>query len=70
MDSGVSVSIIHDSFVRTNQFYTRKMFANKRFTLDGSFLTSCKTEVKIKVPEVNFMARISNSNYNVIFGQN
>ena len=43
----------------------------------GSFSTSCETEVKIKLPELNFTAHMfapfhvtsQKSNYNVIFGQ-
>ena len=43
----------------------------------GSFSTSCKAEVKMKLPELNFTAHIiapihitsQKSNYNVIFDQ-
>ena len=76
MDSGAIASIIHDSFVRTNKFNTRKTSANKWTTMAGSFLTLCKAEVKIEFPKLNVMAHIfaqfhitsQKSNYNVIFG--
>ena len=78
MDSGASASIIHYSFVCRNKFNTRKISANKWSTMVGSYLTSCKAEVKLKLPELNSTAHIfapfhvtsQNSNYNVIFGQN
>ena len=79
MDSGASASIIHDSFVRTNKFHTRKTFANKWFTIGGSFSTLWKAEVKIKPPELNLTVHIfapfhvtsqkSTSNCDVIFGR-
>ena len=77
MDSGASASIIHDSFVQTTKFNTRKPSANNWSTIVGSFLTSYKAEVKVKLPELNFTAPIfapfhvtsQNSNYNVIFGR-
>ena len=37
MDSGVIVSIIQDSFVRTDKFNTRNTSANKWSTMAGSF---------------------------------
>ena len=66
MDSGASASIIHDSFVRTNKFNTRKTSANKWSTMAGSFS-----------PDLNFTAHIiapfhitsQKSNYDAIFGQ-
>ena len=61
MDSSTSASIIHDSFVRTNKFNTRKTAANEWSIIAGSYLTSCKAEVKIKLPELNFTAHISAS---------
>ena len=77
MDSGASASIIHDSFVRTNKFNTRKTSANKWSTMAGSFLTSYEVEVKLKLPELNFTAHIiapfhvtsQISNYDAIFGR-
>ena len=77
MDSGASALIIHDQFVRTNKFKTRKTSANKWSTMAGSFSTSCKNEVKLKLPELNFTAHIfvpfhvtsQKSNYDVILGQ-
>ena len=77
LDSGVSVSIIHDSIVRTNKFNTRKTSASKWSMMAGSFSTSCEAEVKIKLPELNFTAHFfapfhvtsQKSNYDVIFGQ-
>ena len=77
MDSGASASIIHDSFVRTNKFNTRKTSANKWSTMAGSFSTSCEVEVKLKLPELNVTAHIfapfhvtsQKSNYDVIFGR-
>ena len=76
IDSGASASIIHDSFVRKNEFTTRKTSANKWSTTTESFLTLCEAEVKTKLPELNFTAHIfapfhvtsQKSNYNVIFG--
>ena len=50
MDSGVSASIIHDLFVCANKFNTRKTSANKWSTMAASFSTSCKVEVKLKIP--------------------
>ena len=75
MDSGASISIIHDSFICTNKFNTRKTSANKWSTMAGSFSTLCKVEVKLKLPELNFTAHIfapfhvtsQKSNYDVIF---
>ena len=58
MDSGTIASIIHDSFVRTNEFNTRKNSTNKCSTMARSFLTSCEPEVKIKLLELNFTAHI------------
>ena len=58
MDSGTSASIIHDPFVPTNKLYTRKTSANKWSTMTGSLLMTCKAEVKIKLPELNFTAHI------------
>ena len=58
MDSGASASIIHDSFVRTNKFNTRKTSANKWSTMAGSFSTSYEVEVKLKLPELNVTAHI------------
>ena len=77
MDSGASASIIHDPFVLTNKFNTRKTSATKWSTVAGSFSTSCKAEVKIKLPELNITAHIfapfhvssQKSNYDVIFGR-
>ena len=77
MDSGASASIIHDSFVRTNKFNTRKTSANKWSTMAGSFSTSYEVEVKLKLPELNFTAHIiapfhvtsQKSNYDAIFGR-
>ena len=77
MDSGESASIIHDSFVLTNKFNTRKTSANKCYTMAGSFSMLCKAEVKLKLPELNFTSHIfalfhvssQKSNYSVIFGQ-
>ena len=77
IDSGASASIIHNLFVHTIKFKTRKTSTNKWSMLTRSFLRSCKAEVKIKLPELNFTAHIfapfhvtsQKSNYNVIFGQ-
>ena len=77
MDSGTSASIIHELFVRTNKFNTRKSSVNTWSTMAGSFSTSCKAEVKIKLPELKFMAHIfapfhvssQKNNYNVTFGR-
>ena len=75
MDSGASASIIYDSYVHVNKLNTRKSFANKWFMMAGFlFLTLCKAEVKIKLPELKFTAHIfapfhvtsQKSNYNVI----
>ena len=40
IDSSASVSIIHDSFLRTNIFNPRKTSANKWSTMAGSFMKS------------------------------
>ena len=56
--SGASALIIHNSFVRTNKFNTRKSFENKWFTMTALFLMLCKAEVKIKLPEFYFTAHI------------
>ena len=77
MDSGASASIIHDSFVRTNKFNTRKTSANKWSTMAALFLTWYEAEVKVKLPELNFTGHIfapfhitsQKSNYNVNFGR-
>ena len=77
MYSGASALIIHDSFVRTDKFNMKKTSANKWSKMDESFLTSCKAEVKIKLPELNVTAHIfalfhvtsQRSNYSVIFDQ-
>ena len=69
MDSSVSAFTIHDSFVRTNEFDTRKTTSNKWSLMAESCLTSYKAEVKIKLPQVNVTARILTSKYNVIFGR-
>ena len=47
MDSSASASIIHDSFVPTNKFNTRKTSTYKLSTMAGSFPLSCEVEVKI-----------------------
>ena len=75
MDSGASVSIIHDLYVSTKKFHTRKTSANKWSMMAGSFSMSCKAEVKIKLAELNFTAHTfapfhttsQKSNYDVIF---
>ena len=77
MDNSASASIIYDSLVRTNNFNTRKTSANECSTMAGSVLTSCKAEVKSKLPELNVTAYIlvplhitsQKRNYNVIFGK-
>ena len=77
MDSGASASINHNLFLCTNKFNTRKTSANKWFMIAGSFPTSCKAEVNIILPELNFMTHIfapfhvisKKSNCNVPFGQ-
>ena len=68
MDCIASASIIHNLFVRTNKFNTRKTPANK--------WSMCEAEVKIKLPELNtahifgpFHVTSQKSNYHVIFGQ-
>ena len=58
MDSGESASIIYNSFVHTNKFTTSKTSVNKWSMMNGSFSTSRKAEVKIKLPELNVMAHI------------
>ena len=77
MVSSVSASNIHNRFVHTNNFNTRKNSANKWSKMAKSFMTLCKAKVKIKHPELNVMAHIftpfhitsQKSNYNVIFGR-
>ena len=77
IDSGASASIVHNPFVHTNKFNTRKTSADKWSTMAELFLTSCETELKIKLTELNFTAHIfapfhitnQKSNYNVIFGK-
>ena len=77
MDSGASTSVIHDSFVRTNKFSTRKNTANQWSMMASSFLTLCKAEVK-KSNQIDVTPHIitpfhvtsQNSNYDEIFGQN
>ena len=74
MDSDASTLMILDSFAGTNKFNTRKTFANKWSTMAETFSTSCKTEVKLKLPELNVTAHIfalfhvtsHNNNFNVI----
>ena len=58
MDNGASASIIHNSFVQTNKYNTRKTNKNKWFTVAGSFSMPCHAEVKIKLPKLNFTALI------------
>ena len=77
IDSGASALIIHNSFVRTNQFNTRNTSANKWSMMGGSISTSYKAEVKIKLPELNFTAHIfallkvpsQKSTYNLILAK-
>ena len=77
MDSGASTSIIHKSYVNKNNFITRRISANKLFTLAGSFSTSHEAEITLKIPELNVTAHISESlqvtteksNYDVFFGR-
>ena len=77
MDSGTTASIIHDSFMHTNKFNTRKTCTNKWPMMAVSLSMSCEVEVKNKLPELNFSAHIftpfhatsQKSNYNVIFGR-
>ena len=77
MDSDANASIIHDLFVHTNKRTTRNAPANKWSTMAGSYLTSCKAEVKIELSKSNFTAHIfapfyvtsPKSNYNVMFGR-
>ena len=56
--SGASASIIHDSFVRNNKFNTKKISMSKWPSIAGSFLTSCKAEIKIELLILNFTAHI------------
>ena len=56
MDSGASASIIHESYVSK---ITRKTSMNKWFTIAGSFSTSSKTGITLKIPELNVTAHIS-----------
>ena len=77
MDIGASASIIHDLFIRTNQFNTRITSSNKWSKMARSISTLCKAEVKINLPKLKFTAHIfapfhvnsQKSNYVVIFGQ-
>ena len=74
MDNCTSASIIHES---QKNFITRKTSANKWSTMAGSFSTSHKAEITLKMPELNVTAHISapfqvttkKSNYDVIFGR-
>ena len=77
MDSGASALIIQESYVSKNNIITSKLSANKWSTMAGSFSTSRKAEITLKIPELNVTARTSapfhmttkKSNYDVIFGR-
>ena len=58
MDSGTSVSIIHESHVCINNFNTRETSANEWSMIAESFLLSCETEVGIKLSELHVTAHI------------
>ena len=57
-DFGASALIIHESFVCTNKFNTRKNPANKWSTITGSISTLCKAELKIKLSKLNATVHI------------
>ena len=59
MDSGASVSIIHESYVNKNNFITMETFANKQSRIAESFSTSRKAEITLKMPKHNVTAHIS-----------
>ena len=77
LDSGASASIIHQSYVRKNNYDFRKTSANAWTTMAGSFSTSYETTINLTLPELNPTAHISakmhmtenKSNYDVIFGR-
>ena len=58
MDNGTSTSIMHNLFAHSNEFHTRKAPADKWSKMAGSFSTSCKNKVKIKLQGLDFTARI------------
>ena len=77
MDSGASASIIHKSYVSKNNFITRKSSANQWSSMAGSFSTSHKAEITLKMPELDVTAHISapfhlttkKNNYDVFLGK-
>ena len=58
MVSGACPLIIHDSFVHTNKFDTRKTSTKMWSMMAGSILTSYEAKVKIKLPESDGTAHI------------
>ena len=75
MDSCASASMIRESYVSKNNLITRKTSANQWSTMAGSFSTSDKAEITLKMPELIVKTHISapfhvttKKNYNVIFG--
>ena len=77
LDSGASASIVHERYVRNNNYSLRKTTKNTWSTMAGSFATSYETEINLKLPELYHTAHISvpchvtkqNSNYDIIFGR-
>ena len=59
MDSGASASIMHESYVSKYNLITRKTSANKWSKMVGSFSTTHKAEITLKMPELNVTANIS-----------
>ena len=59
MESGASASIIHESYVRKNNFVTSKTSAKKWSTMAGSFPMSREAEITLKMPELDVTAHIS-----------
>ena len=77
MDSGVSASIIHKSYVSKSAFITRRTYANKWSIMAGSISTSHEAEITLKMPKLNVTAHIyatfhvttKTNNYDIIFGR-
>ena len=76
LDSGASASIIHSSYVRKGEFRKNDV-AHEWSTMAGTFKTTRRTEVKLKLPELSDTAEMSvcchvtkqKSNYDLILGR-
>ena len=77
LDSGASKSIIHSSYLRKGEFRKNDV-AHEWSTMAGTFKTTRRTEVKLKLPELSDTAEMSvcchvskqqKINYDLILGR-